>query len=115
MLGCLVTAGLGYVAYQRGMITPETLLNVVGLGPADMELDETCRDETIHMTIVSLDGTPSPTAEPGSFDFDANTSHLEVDSLDIYNWHISQPGHFRVGFGLEGRRRRRAGHLPPST
>ena len=100
VVGCLVTGGLGYFAYQRGVITQETFLNVVGMGPADMEFDN-FRDEPIHMTIVSLDVTPSPSAEPGSFDFDSNASHLEVDSLDIYNWHIPQPGHFRVDFSLE--------------
>jgi hypothetical protein len=44
--------------------------------------------------------TPSPTAEPGTFDFDANKSSLEVGSFDIYTWRVTQPGHYRVDFSL---------------
>ena len=99
IVGCVVLAGGGFFAYQSGLITQNTVLNVVGLGPADMEFDN-FRDEPIHMTIVSLDVTPSPSAEPGSFDVNANASSLEVDSFDIYNWHVPQPGHYRVDFSL---------------
>ncbi|MEP7355690.1 MAG: FHA domain-containing protein, partial [Anaerolineales bacterium] len=99
IFGCLIVAGGGFFAYRSGLITQNTLLNVVGLGPADMEFDN-FRDEPIHMTIVSLDATPSPSAEPGSFDINANASGLEVDSFDIYNWHVPQPGHYRVDFSL---------------
>jgi predicted component of type VI protein secretion system len=99
IVGCLVVAGGGFFAYQSGMITQNTVLNVVGLGPADMEFDN-FRDEPIHMTIVSLDVTPSPSAEPGSFDVNANASSLELGSFDIYNWHVPQPGHYRVDFSL---------------
>jgi hypothetical protein len=52
------------------------------------------------MTIVSLDVTPSPSAEPGSVDVNANASSLEVGSLEIYNWHVQQPGHYRVDFSV---------------
>jgi FHA domain-containing protein len=97
LLGCVVVAGGGFIAYQSGLITTTTFLNIAGLGPADMEFDN-FRDDPIHMTIVSLDVTPSPSAEPGSFDIDANASHLEVGSFDIYNWHVPQPGHYRVDF-----------------
>jgi len=99
IVGCVVLAGGGFIAYQRGVITQNTVLNLVGMGPADMEFDN-FRDEPLQLTIVSLDVTPSPSAEPGSFDINANASSLEVDSLAIYNWHVPQPGHYRVDFSL---------------
>ncbi|MGH2619702.1 MAG: FHA domain-containing protein, partial [Anaerolineales bacterium] len=61
LAGCLVLilagcgAGVGgYLAYRGGMLTPEMVLGLVGLGPAEIEVDN-FRDDTVYVSIVQLD------------------------------------------------------------
>jgi hypothetical protein len=46
-LGGVVLAVGGFVAYQSGLLTVDSALNLIGLGPGDVEVDN-FRDDTIR-------------------------------------------------------------------
>ncbi len=96
--GCLAVvvlaliAGVGvYVGFQNGMITRTTVLNLVGLGPGDIEVDN-FRDDAIQVNIqqiaASQDSTPSPSA-------------LSLNAFDIKSFRAQNPGKYRVDFALK--------------
>lgn len=96
LAGCLVlilagcTAGVGgYLAYRAGMLTPEMVLGLVGLGPADIEVDN-FRDDTVYVSIAQLDA-PVDSAPQGTT--------LELNAFDVRTYRVGQPGQFQIDFG----------------
>jgi hypothetical protein len=88
VLLAVITAG-GFLAYQSGAITPTMALNLVGLGPGDIEIDN-FRDDTLYVTITRLDAPPDSTPARKS---------LEIKSFDIQAHRVQNPGKYRVEFG----------------
>jgi|GEM_PF-2670370 len=89
LLGCGVISGGGVLAYMGGLITPNMLLNLVGLGPADIEVDN-FRDDTIEVTILQLEVKQDKTPTQDS---------LEIEAFDIRTSRVQQPGRYQVDFG----------------
>ena len=96
LAGCLVlilggcAAGVGgYLAYQGGMLTPDMLLGLVGLGPAAIEVDN-FRDDSVYVSIVQLDGPVDSTP--------LGTS-LDLNAFDIRTYRVGQPGQYQIDFG----------------
>jgi len=88
----LVIAGVAvFVGFQNGMITPNTVLNLVGLGPGDIEVDN-FRDDAIQVNIQPIattqDSTPSPSA-------------LILNAFDVKSFRAQNPGKYRVDFALK--------------
>jgi hypothetical protein len=88
----LLIAGVAvYLGFQNGIITPNTVLNLVGLGPGDIEADN-FRDDAIQVNIqqmaVSKDSTPSQ-------------STLILNAFDIKSFRAQNPGAYRVDFALK--------------
>ncbi len=95
--GCLVSIALllvagigGFVALQSGALTLTTALNWVGLGPANIEVDN-FRDERIAVTILQIE-TPRDAA-PAQISFD-------LKPFDIRTWVAENPGRYRVTFRI---------------
>ena len=72
-LGAVVLAVGGFVVYRSGLLTVDTVLNLVGLGPGDVEVDN-FRDDTIQVAIVQVD------VPAGSLPTEIS---LEINSFDI--------------------------------
>jgi hypothetical protein len=89
ILLCVLIGVGGFLAYQSGAITPATALNLVGLGPGDIEIDN-FRDDTLYVTITQLDVPPDSTPARKS---------LEIKSFDIQAHRVQNPGRYRVEFG----------------
>lgn len=89
ILLCIALWAGGFLAYQSGVITQTTLLNLVGVGPGDVQVDN-FRDDTIHVTINQLnapaDSTPARAA-------------LQIKSFDVGAYRAANPGRYRVDFG----------------
>lgn len=94
-MGCLwvilisVALAVGaVVAYRNGVITKATLLNLAGLGPAHVEIDN-FRDDAIQVSILRLDAAkdskPSPTA-------------LTIKPFNVSTYHAPGRGTYRVDF-----------------
>ena len=54
MLMCVLSVGGGFWAYQSGAFTLNNLLNLVGLGPGSIEVDN-FRDDKIEVKITQLE------------------------------------------------------------
>lgn len=96
LIACAILVGLlaavaagGFLAFQNGLITQTTLLNLVGLGPGDIEVDN-FRDDTLYVTITQLD-VPS--------DSTPTRKALEIKPFDIQAHRVQNPGRYRVEFG----------------
>jgi len=87
-LGGVVLAVGGFVAYQSGLLTVDSALNLIGLGPGDVELDN-FRDEAIQVAIVQLD------APPDSLPMEVT---LEINPFDIRTYRLQNPGRYRIDF-----------------
>lgn len=89
ILLCIVVWAGGFLAYQSGLITQTTVLNLVGIGPGDIQVDN-FRDDTIHVTITQLevpqDSTPARAA-------------LQINAFDVAAYRAANPGRYRVDFG----------------
>ena len=96
LAGCLIlilggcTAGVGgYLAYRAGTLTPVMVLGLVGLGPADIEVDN-FRDDGVYVSIAQLDA-PADAAPL--------VSTLDLNAFDVRIYRVGQPGEFQVDFG----------------
>ncbi len=90
ILGIVLLGVGGFIAYQSGAISLETVLDIVGLGPADIEFDN-FRDETIYISILQLDvASDESPAE----------AWLEIEAFGIRSYHVVNPGRYLVNFGL---------------
>jgi hypothetical protein len=86
--GCVAGVG-GYLAYQGGMLTPDMVLGLVGLGPAAIEVDN-FRDDGVYVSIVQLDAPVDSTPLEAS---------LDLNAFDIRAYRVSRPGRFMIDFG----------------
>lgn len=84
----LVGGGGGYLAFQTGMITPATLLNLVGMGPGYIEVNN-FRDDAIQVTIRQMDVAKDSTAI---------SSGLNLKAFDVNSHRVENPGRYRVEF-----------------
>jgi hypothetical protein len=84
----LVGGGGGYLAYQNGMITPATLLNLAGMGPALIEVNN-FRDDAIQVTIRQMDAPKDSTPI---------SSGLNLNAFDVNSHRVENPGRYRVEF-----------------
>jgi hypothetical protein len=89
LLGCGALGVGGFLAYRGGLITPNMLLNLVGLGPADIEVDN-FRDDTIEIHILQLEVKTDETP---------TENYLEIEAFDIRTSRVQQPGRYQVNFG----------------
>ena len=89
ILGFFAIVIAGFVAYQTGIITPTTILNLAGLGPADIEVDN-FRDDTIQISILQLDVASDQSPIQTTFGLNA---------FDVHSYRVQQPGRYRVDFG----------------
>ena len=99
VFGGVVLAVGGLVAYQSGLLTVDSALNLIGLGPGDVEVDN-FRDDTIQVAIVQVD------VPAGSLPTEIS---LEINSFDIRTYHLQNPGRYRIDFSSSGNRRLRSG------
>ncbi|MBI4674735.1 MAG: hypothetical protein HY741_24075 [Chloroflexi bacterium] len=98
--GCLALVALvvcaavaGFVAFQSGYLTPNVLLNLVGLGPATIQVTN-FRDDPITVIV-----TPLRESE-GSSSF---STDLTLNAFDVQSTHITNPGRVHVEFqGAQG-------------
>jgi hypothetical protein len=79
----------GYLAYQGGMLTPDMVLGLVGLGPAAIEVDN-FRDEIVYVSIAQLDAPADSTPLGAS---------LDLNAFDIRTFRVGQPGQYQIDFG----------------
>jgi flagellar basal body-associated protein FliL len=93
--GCLLLIVLivvlavgGYLAFQSGAITTQTLLNLAGLGPAVVEVDN-FRDDAIQVNLQQTDVAKDSTAIEGS---------LQLNPFDIKLFRTQTAGKYRVDF-----------------
>ncbi|MDE3092047.1 MAG: hypothetical protein KGJ80_21955, partial [Chloroflexota bacterium] len=87
----LLIAGVGvYAGFQNGAITRNTVLNLVGLGPGDIEVDN-FRDEAIQVNIAQIDVSQDSTPLQGA---------LTLNAFDLKSFRAQNPGKYRVDFAL---------------
>lgn len=108
-LGFIVVLVLGgggiFIALQTGAITTNKLLNVVGQGPAVIEVDN-FRDDAIQAGIESLSssssggsGSTSGNSSPGSSGgFSLSGESISLKAFDVKDNHVQNPGKYRVTF-----------------
>ena len=87
LAGCAAGVG-GYLAYQGGLLTPEMVLGLVGLGPADLEVDN-FREDLVSVSITQLD------APSESLPLEVA---LELNPLDVRTYRVQNPGQYRIDF-----------------
>lgn len=93
--GCLAVialvvcaAVLGFVGFQSGMLTPNTLLNLAGLGPATIEVTN-FRDDPIQVSV---------TAPRASDESAPARTDLDLNAFDIKSTQTSNAGKYLVEF-----------------
>jgi hypothetical protein len=97
-LGCLTVIVLivvlvvgGTIAFRTGALTANKMLNIVGLGPAQIEVDN-FRDDAILVTIRQLDASSKSSAYSAA---------LRLKAFDIRNSRIRSGGRYQVDFSTE--------------
>lgn len=95
--GCLLglvllalVAGGGYYAYTSGMVTQETFLNLVGMGPATVRISN-LRDDALHVSITPLNAPKDSTPTTGA---------LDLGRFDVDTYKAASAGRYRVDFAL---------------
>jgi hypothetical protein len=71
------------------MLTPEMVLGLVGLGPANIEVDN-FREDTVYVSIAQPDA-PADSAPLGT--------SLDLNAFDVRTYRVGQPGRFQIDFG----------------
>ncbi|MDP9325872.1 MAG: hypothetical protein M3O87_04960, partial [Candidatus Dormibacteraeota bacterium] len=106
LLLVLIVGGVGiFIALRSGAITTNKLLNVVGQGPAVVEVDN-FRDDAIQVGIESLgssggsNGSGSSSGAPPSSSggFSLSGQSLSLNAFDVKESHVQDPGRYRVTF-----------------
>jgi hypothetical protein len=95
IVGCVVLAGGGFLLYRSGLITVSSMLNLVGLGPADVEVDN-FRDDAIQVSILQLDVPQS--SNSNSSPAPAQWGY-EMNAFDVHITQVQTHGRYRVDFG----------------
>lgn len=97
LTGCLIAIVLlivlgvaGFFAFRSGALTPNKLLNLVGQGPAEIEVDN-FRDDTIQVNVTRADpvGAGTPTPSP---------SGMQLKAFEVRTHRIENSGKYRVEF-----------------
>lgn len=88
MLVCVLSVGGGFWAYQSGAFTLNNLLNLAGLGPGSIEVDN-FRDDKIEVKITQLNPPPDSSPIQSSF---------RLAAFDVHSYSVAQPGKYRVEF-----------------
>ena len=94
VLLCVAFSAGGYWAYSSGALTLTTALNIIGQGPADIEVDN-FRDDKIEVGITQLDVTKDSIPTQGA---------LKLNVFDITSFRVPQPGKYRVDFATADKR-----------
>lgn len=94
-MGCLwvilisvALAVAAVVAYRNGVITRAMLLNLAGLGPAHVEIDN-FRNDPIQVSIVGLDGAKDSKRTPAA---------LIIKPFNVTTYRTPGRGRYRVDF-----------------
>jgi hypothetical protein len=94
-MGCLWVILIGValvvgavVAYRNGVITKAMLLDLAGLGPAYVEVDN-FRDDAIRVSILRLDGSKDSKASPAA---------LTIKPFNVSTYRTGGPGRYQVDF-----------------
>ena len=107
--GCLVLVVLvvavgvgGYFAIQNGVITPNTLLNLVGMGPASVQIDN-FRDDKVNVEflqtgsdVVNVGAQPSETPTPFE-------TAKDIGALDITSVEVPEAGRYKLTITAAGK------------
>jgi hypothetical protein len=88
VLLCVVGAGGVWLGYQSGVLTPANLLNLAGLGPAYVEVDN-FRDDRIEVKVVQLDVSKDSVPIQGG---------LSLGVFDVKTFRAGNAGKYRVDF-----------------
>jgi hypothetical protein len=93
--GCLVVllllvvcAASAFWAYNSHLLTTTTFLNLAGLGPASIEVDD-FRDDGIDVSFSQLDATKDSSPIEGA---------LQLNAFDVKTFHTPNAGKFRIEF-----------------
>jgi hypothetical protein len=102
LLLLVVVSGVGvFVALQTHAITSAKLLNLVGQGPAVIEVDN-FRDDQITVgidTVSSSSGSGgSSTSSPSSGGFSLSGESLTLNAFDVKDNHAQNPGKYQLSF-----------------
>ncbi len=92
VLGCALIGGGVFFGVQSGTLTMATLLNLAGMGPAKININN-FRDDALQVKIVQVNLKPDETPLQTT---------LELNAFDVRNFTASQPGQFRVTFAAGG-------------
>jgi hypothetical protein len=88
VLVCLLSVGGGFLAYQSGAFTLNNLLNIVGLGPGSIEVDN-FRDDKVEVKITQLEPPKDSSPIQSSF---------RLGAFDVHSYTVTQPGKYRIEF-----------------
>ena len=94
ILLCVAASAGAFWAYRSGALTLTTALNIIGQGPADIEVDN-FRDDPIEAAITQLDVASESLPIQGA---------LKLNVFDIKSFRVPQPGKYRVDFVIAGKR-----------
>ena len=86
---CLISVVGVFFAIRSGAITQTTLLNLVGLGPATIEVMN-FRDDAIQASITPLSESKEGTTEEES------GKNLALKAFEVSSYRASNPGKYRV-------------------
>ena len=93
--GCLVLlvllvacAGGAYFAVRSGALTTATFLNLAGLGPARIEVDN-FREDAISVNFLQTDAAKDSTPIQGS---------IQLNAFDVKTFHTPNAAKFRIDF-----------------
>lgn len=95
VVGCVVLAGGAFLLYRSGLVTQNTLLKLVGMAPATVEVDN-FRDNIIQVSIVQLDVPPSSNSNSTPY---PDVWQFVMNAFDVHITKISTHGRYRVDFG----------------
>ncbi len=93
VLLCIVAGGAGFWAYQTKAITLNTALNLVGLGPAKIEVVN-FRDDKIDVSIRQTNVATNSVSIQGD---------LRLNAFDIKSFRADTAGTYRVSFVVSGK------------
>lgn len=93
IVACVVLGGGGYLAVASGMISQRTLLQLAGLGPATLSVNN-FRDESVFVQIRRI-----ATDQDSSF-----SNSMELNAFDVKQITLGDGGLYRVTFALASSR-----------
>lgn len=84
----LVIGAGGFLALRSGALTQDNLLNLVGLGPGFVQVDN-FRDDAIQVSIKSADTTKDAVSLADA---------TKLNAFDVRSYRVDNPGKYRVEF-----------------